>query len=200
MYNNLKSHSSSSWIFLLCLQIDSKSDTEGATMSLKCCLWNFLEDRKEAGRQCWFDPLICPVAVKPFPVLRVNWFPNTHPSNHWSENSSGVDSKGREGGSAVKPLLTSLHPFPMTKPCLQSQDGMNAVILQKAKWSRTYQVKQSRKFSCPEFKLLYSHLKHLENQNIIRYKGYVVYASRMYWAHAWPIFFCDSNKSSHLIL
>lgn len=84
----------------------------------------------------------------------------------------------------MKPLLTSLHPFSMTKPCLQSHDGMNAVILQKAKRSRTYQFKQSRNFSCPEFKILYSHLKHLENQNIIRYKGYVVYASRLYWAHA----------------
>lgn len=83
----------------------------------------------------------------------------------------------------MKPLLTSLHP-PMTKPCLQAQEGTNAVILQKAKRSGTYQVKQSRKFACPEFKLLYSHLKHLENQNIIRYKGYVVYASRMYWTHA----------------
>lgn len=84
----------------------------------------------------------------------------------------------------MKPLLTALHPFPMTKPGLQSHDGMNAVILRKAKRSRTYQLKQSREFSCPEFKSHYSHLKHLENQNIIRYKGFVVYASRMYWAPA----------------
>lgn len=84
----------------------------------------------------------------------------------------------------MKPLLTSLQPFPMTKPCLQSHDGMNAVILQKAKRSRTNQFKQSREFSCLVFKFLYSHLKHLEDQNIIRYNAYVIYASRMYWAHA----------------
>lgn len=98
IYNNLRRHSSSSWFFLLYLQIDSKSKREGAAVSLKCCLCNFLVDKKEAGRQC---PLI---------LWCLQWQENHFPSSRWigswtlsrvstnnrREDSRGVDSKGRK--------------------------------------------------------------------------------------------------------